>query len=136
MSEVPKRRQPTPDLELQPNTMLTIRQEQLVVLARETRKPFVRRQLPRLRTAFPQETARLDDQSLLLRIDKDVERAAPYDVVNEHDLELFLDCTFMVGPDFDTSSDSAWAGEILNRPGLTGTEKMSLIHDRMLFAGY
>ena len=116
--------------------MLTMRQDQVDAFSREIRKPFVRRQLPRLRATFPQETARLDDQSLLLSIDKDVERAARYDVVNEHDLELFLDCTFMVGPDFDTSSDSAWAGEILNRPGLTGTEKMSLIHDRMLFAGY
>jgi hypothetical protein len=116
--------------------MLTIRQEQLVIFAREVRKPFVHRQLPRLRATFPQETAGLDDQSLLLSIDKHVERAARYDVVNEHDLELFLDCTFMVGPDFDTNSNSAWAGEILNRPGLTGTEKMSLIHDRMLFAGY
>jgi hypothetical protein len=116
--------------------MLTIRQEQVEILARERRKPFVCRQLPRLRTAFPQETARLDDQSLLLSIDKDVGRAARYDVVNEHDLELFIDCTFMVGPDFDISSDSAWASEILNQPGLTGSEKMSLIHDRMLFSGY
>ena len=116
--------------------MLRIREKQVEAFAREVRKPFVRRQLPRLRTAFPQEADRLDDQSLSLKIDKDVERAAGYDVVNGHDLELFLDCTFMVGPDFDTSSDSPWASEILNRPGLTGTEKMSLIHDRILFAGY
>jgi hypothetical protein len=115
--------------------MLTMRQDQVDAFSREMRKAFVRRQVPRLRTTFPEGTAQIDDQSLLIRIDKDVERAARYDVVNQQDLELFLDCTFMITADFDSSPNSVWAGQILNRPVLSGTEKMSLIHDRMLFSG-
>jgi hypothetical protein len=116
--------------------MLTMRQGQVDAFSREIRKAFGKRQVVRLRTVFPKETRQLDDDSLLQRIEKTVERAEHYDVVNEQDLELFLDCTFMMAPDFDASSNSAWAGQILNRPVLTGTEKMSLIHDRMLFSGY
>jgi hypothetical protein len=105
-------------------------------LAREGRKPFVRAQAARLRIAFPKEMELIDDQSLLLRIDGAVERAANYGVVLEPDLELFLDCTFMMSPEFDTDRRFRWANDILNRPDLDGTDKMSMIHDHLLFAGF
>src|SRR2546421_10853 len=96
------------------NTMLTMRQEQLVAFDREIRKTFGHHQITRLRTTFPNETAQLDDDSLSLRVMETIERAEHYEVVNEQDLEMFLDCTFMMAPDFDTDPNFSWAREILN----------------------
>ena len=116
--------------------MLTIRTAQVRQLAQEIRKPFVRAQAARLRKVFPKETASLDEQLLVLRIDCAIERAANYGVVLEQDVELFLDCTLMLSPELDTDRLFSWAGNILDRRDLEGTGKMSMIHDQLLFAGF
>jgi hypothetical protein len=116
--------------------MLRIRQEQMEALSETLRARFVRCQVARLRTAFAPELARLglhDGAALAQTVERTIDMAATYGVHNEQDVELFLDCTMMLGPEFDRDPRLPWASSILQRYDLTGTEKMSLMHDHLLF---
>ena len=112
---------------------MKIRHEQMLTLAERARETFISLQAARLRSVFSQETATLDSVALRSLVESAFNRAQSYGVVNEQDVELFLDCTLLLAPDFDYNPRFPWAGESLNDAHLTGTEKMSVIHDHLLF---
>ena len=62
------------------------------------------------------------------------DKAAAYQVLNEEDVELFIDCMLMLGLEFDEDPHFPWARDILSQKDLSGTEKMALIHDHLLFS--
>ena len=114
---------------------MRIRPEQMRVFAKSARETFLRRQAARLRSSFPVETETLETADLESLVEDAFDRARSYGVINQQDVELFLDCTMMLAQDFDTNPRFPWASRSLNRAKLTGTEKMSLIHDHLLFPG-
>ncbi|MSQ48570.1 MAG: hypothetical protein EXR78_09365 [Deltaproteobacteria bacterium] len=116
--------------------MLRIRQEQMEALSAVMRTAFVRRVVARLRTDFTSEMEKLclHDADLTPTVERIIDKAATYSVRNEQDVELFMDCAMMLGLEFDQDPSFPWARSILQRNDLTGTEKMSLIHDYLLFA--
>lgn len=107
----------------------------MLTLANDARERFIGAQAARLRSAFPKETEPLDPAALRSFVADGFDRARSYDVTDEQDVELFLDCSFLLALDFDSSATFPWAGNTLNDTSLTGTQKMSLIHDHLLFRG-
>jgi hypothetical protein len=112
-----------------------IRHEQMAMFAKCARETFITTQVKRLRSIFSKETEALDSVALKSLIEDAFDCANSYGVVNEQDLELFLDCTLLLARDFDRDPQFPWAGRSLNDANMTGTEKMSLIHSHLLFRG-
>jgi hypothetical protein len=105
----------------------------MLVLAERARQTFISLQAARLRSVFAEETEAWEPVALRSLVESAFDRARSYGVVNEQDVELFLDCTILLAPDFDRDARFPWASESLNDAHLTGTEKMSVIHDHLLF---
>jgi hypothetical protein len=115
--------------------MLRIRKEQMEVLSDVMRASFIQQEVARLQKDFAPETQELgiSEAELPGFVGEAIDKAASYEVSDEQDVELFIDCRLMLSRDFDTDSRFPWAGSTLQRSDLTGTEKMSLIHDHLLF---
>lgn len=115
--------------------MLRIRKEQMEILSEAMRTSFVRRVVARLQRDFAAALDRgnLHEANLMRTLEHTITRAAGYGVCNEQDVECFIDCTMLLGLEFDRDSRFPWAASLLQRSDLTGTEKMALIHDHLLF---
>ena len=94
---------------------------------------FEDRMISHLRSAFTEKTIGMEDKELRTIIQSGIKRAESYEVTDETDVERFLDCMVRHGHDFDTNPRTSWAGEILGRQGLSGTEKMNHIDEYELF---
>jgi len=96
---------------------------------------FVARMVRHLEDAFSEEIAShgIDKTELEPLVRRGVRDAETYGVVCEDDLELYIQCMALLGPQFDREPDLAWAGRILLQTDLTGSEKMDRINDHLLF---
>lgn len=106
------------------------------VLSEAMRATFVRRVVARLQadSAHEVEKLGLNEEVLPQVVECSIDKAASYGVLDEHDVELFIDCVMVLGLEFDQDPSFPWAGDILRRDNCTGTEKMSFIHDYLLFS--
>ena len=62
-----------------------------------------------------------------------VQRANDYGIINEADVERFLECIIIFGPRFDVDDRIPWAREVLTRPDLDGEQKMDAMDDHRIF---
>ena len=112
------------------------RTEQMEALTKHRVDVFVERMIVHLQSEFADEIRSLsiasDELDKFVR--EGIDMAESYEVVNEDDVELFLECRLMFGPSFDRDLRVKWASETLNRADLNGTEKMDIIHDYVIFA--
>jgi len=88
-----------------------------------------------LRSCFPQVLAEQHDlnvnvESLVVLW---ITEALGFGVVNEPDVEFYVQCKVLFGRDFASSEDTRWAAAILQRRDLDGESKMDLIDEYMLF---
>lgn len=60
-----------------------------------------------------------------------IEKARVYRVLQPDDVERFVGLVLALGLDLDTERATAWAGDILSHPLLTGTEKLRQIEARL-----
>ncbi len=58
-------------------------------------------------------------------------KAAVYGIASSEDLLLFAGWMLTIHPHFEYLEDGAWARLILQRPGLSGAEKISMIASQM-----
>lgn len=102
----------------------------------QQRERFARKLADRLATEFPNELKRWDipEKQVLQFVKHSMSLAERYHINRTMDVELYVDCCVLLSPDFDTNTEFAWAGEVLNQDELTGTAKMDLIHDHLVFA--
>ena len=114
--------------------MLRIRTEQFDVFSKHMRQQFEDRMAVRLRSRFPDHTRPIEEPELRTFIRNGIERAATHNVTAEFDVQRYLEYMVKYGQEFDASPDMSWAGDILNREDLDGSEKMDRIDDRDLFA--
>ena len=112
---------------------LLVRRNQMHVLERYMLEGFIRRLSARLREEFPRETAALTPAELRTFIENAIAKAETYDVKDEADVERYLEFAARYGPDFDVEQRTAWAGAVLRRDDLSGTEKMNTLDDHELF---
>lgn len=96
---------------------------------------FLNRLGQRLRESFPQVIARqnFDEAGITRACRCVVELAASHGVHDEHDVITFFDCAMLLGESFDRDPALPWAAAILQRGDLSGTQKMALLHDHIVF---
>jgi hypothetical protein len=115
--------------------MLTIRKSQIEELAKSKQAYFVKRMVSHLKQNFSRQLTlnNIPEEDLSTIVIKGIEKAAYFNVINEGDIRLYLECMALLGPGFDKSERHPWAGEILNQAGLTGEEKMDRISEHLTF---
>lgn len=106
---------------------IQLRKDQLKIMADHYQEDFWNRLLQHLRKVFPNDTQEMSGQLLLERARPTVNRAGEYGIEMEYDVVRFVDLTFLLGGDFDSSPETPWAGEILHDKTLTGTQKMDAL---------
>jgi hypothetical protein len=115
--------------------VFVIRREQFESLAAAHRRERSRQSVARLRRQFPEKLAadRISDSELERHIDHNLARAALYAIEDDADLASYLDYMVVLGPRFDEDPALPWARRVLERDDLTGSVKMWLLNEHMLF---
>lgn len=78
---------------------------------------FEQRMVRHLEARFPARCAAMDSSSLLLLVQKGIERAASHGITAEIDVCQFVELTCTLGEEFDEDPSLPWATEILGRAG-------------------
>ncbi|MCD4665467.1 MAG: hypothetical protein K8R68_09350, partial [Bacteroidales bacterium] len=111
--------------------MLTIRKNQIEELEKVQEEKFIDRMVNHLKTNFSKELDNKDIQVKDIRqlIIKAIDDAKKYNVLNESDVRLYIECIALLGPNFDRTNKFPQINDILNRINLTGEEKMDLVSE-------
>jgi len=96
---------------------------------------FVDKMEEHLNLGFPKE---MEDKGIKAEdirplIMSAIASAEKYDVVNESDVQLFIECIPLLGPGFDKTNKLPFVNDVLNRTDISGEEKMELINDFLTF---
>jgi hypothetical protein len=110
--------------------IIELQRAQMQTMASHCCNHFERRLLQHLRKSFPDETQEKSDKMLFERTRHAVRKAGKYGIEMESDVVRFVDLTFLLGADFDSSPETPWASEILNDKTLTGSQKAELLWNR------
>jgi len=113
--------------------MFVIRNVQMEVLKEESYQQFVDETVVHMRTNYPEQTNEMSDADLQKLVGDGADKAEPYSVVTVTDVRRFLGCMLELGQDFDIAPQTDWAGEILRRKDVSGTQKMDEIEEQMIF---
>ena len=92
------------------------------------RRRFESLLLEHLHAAFPNYVHDLSEEGIIALIQKGIVDSSKYGVINEADVARYVEYMLILDPEFDSNPKSAWAGEILQTHGITGTQKMERIH--------
>jgi plasmid stability protein len=99
----------------------------LEVLAREMLRTFESRMVTDLASSFPQETGGWSEEEFRCFVNDGINRAARYEISTEDDVQAFLECMLILGPDFDVNPKTSWAGDILRSENIATRLKMRRI---------
>ena len=114
---------------------MKVRDQHINALALDKEKAFIREMSSHLNANFKEQLVKqgleADQVESLVRLG--ISRAKTYEVTLKPDVQLFIECMVLFSPDFDENPDTSWAGEILRRSDIDGSQKMSEINDYMLF---
>jgi len=116
--------------------MLEIREYQMDALSGQQVEEFVIRMKKRLHQYFDKEivTLHLDQKGVDWLIRKGLADANRYRVVRFDDVEVYIEGMVVFSPNYDSNPNFDWAGKILRRNDIEGSEKMDLINNYMLFS--
>ena len=117
--------------------MFRIAKEQLQALSAAVEQSFISRTVHHLRDGFPSELEAhgLRGPALEALVEWGVAEAAAFGITQEDDVRLYLECMLLFSPRFSSDPRLPWATEILRREDLSGTDKMDIIHDYLVFGG-
>ncbi|MDY6992596.1 MAG: hypothetical protein SVR94_08340 [Pseudomonadota bacterium] len=104
--------------------MLVIRSEQVEVLELYMVEQFEARMRVHLRRVFAEELEGVSEEELREQIRLGVERARSYQIMQQSDVQRYLECMVVYGWKFDTTE---WAKVILHRENWDGEMKMDEI---------
>jgi hypothetical protein len=96
--------------------MLTLRREQLLLLAAPQRERFIQYAVGYVAKHFPDQHAALGAESSRRAVADAIERAESYGFERDADVLAYVTLVFMFGRDFDRDPEHAWAGEVLRSP--------------------
>lgn len=114
--------------------MLEIRKEQIQALAAARCPEYIQSMARMLRDDFPDAFATTPTEVIERMVSEAIAEATAYGVFREPDLTLYIRLQAILGRQFDTNPQHQWARMILERSDLSGTEKMDLIHDHVVFS--
>jgi hypothetical protein len=114
---------------------IKIRNEQVAVFTRLFESRFAGKMARHLRETYPREVEKqgLTDDGLQQLALRGLTDARTYGIVNEGDVERYIECMLLLGPQFVTDERFPWAGPILRSPGLDGEAKMDRIDEHLVF---
>ncbi|WP_157758954.1 hypothetical protein [Cystobacter fuscus] len=115
--------------------MFRIAKEQLQALATTVEQSFINRTVHQLREDFPSEIEAhgLQGPALEALVHRGVADATAFGITQGDDVRLYIECMLVLSPRFSNDPQLPWATEILRREDLSGTAKMDLIHDHLVF---
>lgn len=101
--------------------MFVIKDEQFGVFAEDMRIRFRMLAGSHLREKFPRSLNNLSEEKIYNLIDKGIDQASSYDIIDRNDTLQYLEFMICFGHDFD--STMTWARKILTIRNLSGSEK-------------
>lgn len=107
--------------------MFVLRQQHFDAFAADAKKRFIDEMVEHLQVRFPDECEKMGEAALRARITDCTTRAAKYGVVSERDVAQFTRFTFGIHPDFDTSPETKWAQQILQRKNIAAANRLEEI---------
>src|SRR5262245_3936410 len=98
--------------------MITLRKKQMAVLANYMRRRFEDRMVRHVADSHPAQFKQLvppssSDEPVRTLVKQAVDKAAGYQISSERDVERFIDLVVILGRDFETRADTAWARDVL-----------------------
>ena len=82
---------------------------------------------------FPDETARMSVDALIVLVDRGIDLASTYKILLEADVARFLELIVGLGEDFDVQSDFRWIGEILKQTEIEPAARLDMVLERFAF---
>jgi hypothetical protein len=107
--------------------MLTIRKEQMEVLARSLLDAFEAGALAHVRGLFPEDCAKLTEEQLRELVHEGIARGRSYGLTGKRDLLTFIEHMFILGPDFDCAAEYVWARDLLTNRDFASATKADLL---------
>lgn len=103
--------------------MLTIRDEQRVVLRQGMRKQFVQRMVSGLRDHEPEASLAYDDAALLVLVQDAIDQAEGFGIRTRISVEIFIVAVLRLGRDFVSQPEHAQVRGVLEMQILNGQVK-------------
>ena len=104
--------------------MFRIRKEQMQAFEKAVEKNVECSLYGHINRIWPQRCRKMGEEMVRQWIRQTVQKAGKYGIQDEYDLSRYMDLTFMLGADFDTSGDTPWAGQVLADPDLSAGTKL------------
>jgi hypothetical protein len=114
--------------------MLEIRKEQIQALAAARCPEYIRSMARMLHEDFPDAFGTIPTEVIERTVSETIAEATTYGVFREPDLTSYIRLQAILGRQFDTNPQHVWVRMILERSDLSGTEKMDLIHEHIVFS--
>jgi hypothetical protein len=112
--------------------MLRISPRQMGQFEADARRRYVRAMARHLRTRFTERAASLSDERLEALVETGMEEAGRHGVIYKDDIRRYLEYMVIYGAPLDERPQVPWIGRILQRTGLSGTQKLRLIGEHEL----
>lgn len=113
--------------------MLIIKDQQLEAWHQYMVMLYIDSMVQHLKKRYPEQTSKIGDEHFRNLIFEGIEEAKLFNITDENDVKRYLEYLIEYGQDFGKSYETRWAGQFLNREGLSGTAKMDEIDNYDLF---
>lgn len=104
---------------------MKIREEQKQALLLSLEDNFVQRMVRHLWNDFPKqcEAQALHEEDMESLVRQGMDRARDYGLFSEGEIQRYLECMVIFGPEFDQNQKYPWASDILNSADLNSSQK-------------
>lgn len=115
---------------------MVIRDEQLKTMADAQAASFVRRMVSHIMEGLVAEyqALGLQLQDAEAFVHRQIAAATRYGLHDARDLKVYIDCTVIFGPQFDTDPRYPWASAVLGRSDIEGGAKADVLHEHLIFS--
>jgi hypothetical protein len=116
--------------------MFIIREAQMKALSDHLGEQFVQAMAEHLRSDFRPylRRSRIADESVEGLVREGLVVADDLGITDESDLQLFAECLALLGPSFHSDPALPWASESLHQPNWSGSARMDLIRQYLIFS--
>lgn len=113
---------------------MKIREEQKQALFLSLVDTFVQRMVRHLWDGFPKqcEAQAWQEEDIESLVRQGMDRARDYGLFSEGEIQRYLECMVIFGPEFDQDQKYPWASDILNSVDLSSSQKSEALAWNML----
>jgi len=111
--------------------MLKLRKEHLDAFEAQAISQFTMRVMAHVKEVWPAECGGLGEATVADLVRGGIQRAAVLGLASEHDVVRFVDLSFILGKDFETSPLAGWTRPVLSDRTLAPGAKLDRLYQRM-----